>query len=732
MERILTHFYQHLASYKKYFPEFTRENLINYPFSFFTPDLHLPVDSKYRPDIDGLRAIAVSAVVLFHAFPNQLTGGFIGVDIFFVISGYLISSIIYNELDTNSFSFVLFYFRRIRRIFPSLIIVLLACYLIGWSLFLPVEYKNLGAHIAAASIFSSNFLLYSESGYFDEATESKPLLHLWSLGIEEQFYIIWPVLIYVTWKNKLNCFTATIVLILCSFVLNIAKMRTDKIQTFYWPTTRAWELLIGACLATRITHVKDFFEHYRTRLDRLLTVIIYIEPIESNGDTLCKVASIVGTLLIGLPMYFLTKTSDFPGWWAAAPTTGTALLIFTGPQAWINRKILCSRLLVRIGRISYPLYLWHWPLLIYSRIFFAQQNAYSTRIVIIFLSVILAWITYDYIEKSFRFGQLPRIKVALLCILMVGVGFMGYQTYRADGLPYRFPLIMGDLSITREPSIMRNSSITPDLRTTQHPQIMDDIINSEKYFKETIASYRHRVCLLNSDQTESNFGSCVDNPEKQLSMGVTLWGDSHAAHLYPGIIARKPVVRVSQLTVGNCAPVIGLTTPKQQYCKQINDYIFKRISDEKPNTVILAAFWFDYQWQSLTDGLKNTIANMKKIPIENIYLVGPVPRWQNALPRCLYDYVSQNKSRLVPHRLHTCLEPSTANLDKVMDAFATENKINYFSPYKVLCNSDGCLTLIEGNDSRLTVYDTDHLTVRASMFVVSYFPNSFLRFLSGT
>lgn len=176
---------------------------------------------KYRPDIDGLRAIAILSVVGFHAFPVWVKGGFVGVDIFFVISGFLISTIIFDNLERNTFSFIEFYSRRIKRIFPALLVVLIACFAFGWFTLFAEEYKQLGKHIAAGVGFVSNFVLWNESGYFDKAVETKPLLHLWSLGIEEQFYIAWPLLLWVVWKRNLNLLTTTIAVAAMSFVLNI-------------------------------------------------------------------------------------------------------------------------------------------------------------------------------------------------------------------------------------------------------------------------------------------------------------------------------------------------------------------------------------------------------------------------------------------------------------------------------------------------------------------------------
>jgi len=218
---------------------------------------------KYRPDIDGLRAIAVLAVVAFHAFPSWFKGGFIGVDVFFVISGYLISTVIFENLDKETFSFSEFYARRIKRIFPALIIVLIACLVFGWFALLADEYNQLGKHVAAGAGFISNIVFWNESGYFDNVSDTKPLLHLWSLGIEEQFYIVWPFLLWFAWKRNFNILTITVLVCIASFVLNIKGIKQDVVATFYSPETRFWELLSGSLLAWVTLYKKDAYTNLR-------------------------------------------------------------------------------------------------------------------------------------------------------------------------------------------------------------------------------------------------------------------------------------------------------------------------------------------------------------------------------------------------------------------------------------------------------------------------------------
>jgi len=218
---------------------------------------------KYRRDIDGLRAVAVLSVVAFHAFPDWMKGGFIGVDIFFVISGFLISTIIFENLDRGTFTFFEFYARRIKRIFPALLLVLIASFVFGWFALLADEYKQLGKHIAAGAGFVSNLVLWSEAGYFDNSAETKPLLHLWSLGIEEQFYIVWPFFLWFAWKKKFNLLTLTVILTLISFTLNLKGISENSVAIFYSPQTRFWELLSGSILAWFAIYKKNAFTSYK-------------------------------------------------------------------------------------------------------------------------------------------------------------------------------------------------------------------------------------------------------------------------------------------------------------------------------------------------------------------------------------------------------------------------------------------------------------------------------------
>ena len=368
----------------------------------------------YRPDIDGLRAIAVLLVVGFHAFGIQ--AGFIGVDIFFVISGFLISSILFSDFQNHSLSIIDFYRRRIRRIFPALLTVLLFCFGLGWFTLLADEFAALNKHIAAGLAFVSNLVLLGESGYFDSASNTKILLHLWSLGIEEQFYIFWPLLLILFCRLKLKIGALLFTLLAASFLLNVALIYSYPTATFYLPVTRVWELLIGSVLA------------YRSVLQN--------RPLVLWGSA--NLSAWLGFILLILANIFINDRSAFPGWWALLPTLSAALLLSAGPSTWFNQHVLSSRLLVWFGLISYPLYLWHWPLLTFARILDGgRQPSSLVRICMVLLAILLAWLTYRLVEKPIRFNKNSFFTPLRLFLIGLAFFFISGAVYFNGGLPNR-------------------------------------------------------------------------------------------------------------------------------------------------------------------------------------------------------------------------------------------------------------------------------------------------------
>lgn len=363
--------------------------------------------SDYRPDIDGLRAIAVLAVVAFHAFPERLPGGFVGVDIFFVISGYLITGIILRALQQDRFSLMGFYARRVRRIFPALLAMLMMVWVLGRLMMLADEFPQLGKHVLAGSGFAMNLVLYADTQPYFGSINS-PLIHLWSLGVEEQFYLVWPLFLMAIWRLPRWCgwFIAGVVAI--SFAMNLYSVATQPLTAFYFPTNRLWELAIGGLLA--------YFAS-RTASSSTLHASAW-----ANLQATLGLAAIVTSLIL------LNQHMVFPGWFALAPCLGATLLISAGPNAWINRVFLSHPVMVFFGLISYPLYLLHWPLLSFAHT--ADWRGYTplTRIVVIAISIALSYALYRYVERPIRRAR-PMKFAPGLCAAMAVSAVIGYLTF---------------------------------------------------------------------------------------------------------------------------------------------------------------------------------------------------------------------------------------------------------------------------------------------------------------
>jgi peptidoglycan/LPS O-acetylase OafA/YrhL len=613
---------------------------------------------RYRPDIDGLRAIAVLAVIAFHAAPAALPGGFVGVDIFFVISGYLIGSILLAEMAAGRFSFVRFYSRRVKRIFPALIIVLLACYAFGWFNLIDTEFMELGKHVAAGAAFVANLALWSEAGYFDSSAATKPLLHLWSLGVEEQFYIFWPVMLWAFQKGRINPLIGIIAVALGSFAADMVTVVPNPTADFYSPLARFWELLIGCLLA---------YQHLRA--SALGT---------SRGSLFtANMKSVIGCVLILASIVFLRGQVLFPGWRALLPTVGAYLLIDSG-TATFNRKILAAKPLVWIGLISFPLYLWHWPLLVYPRILEGGTPEGWVRACAVFASFVLAWATYRLIERPLRFGKPSQWKVVVLVGLMAIVGFVGFNTYQRHGLSFRLTKMVGQFA-----GVQRDIS----------------------------ASWRTHSCFLegSTDNADTFNASCTDQGNQPL---VFLWGDSHAAALYPGLRALQPSYdfRLAQYTASGCVPLLGTDAPNPR-CESIHNRAFEFLKHDHPKMVILTADWSVDELSRLD----RTVAAMRQAGVQQIVMVGPVPRWHESLPKVYWTYWRKYHATL-PARTRFGLDPTIAPIDQQAQIDAERLHLIYVSAYQKLCdNVNGCDTRSGPGKGQILVFDDAHLTVPGSL-----------------
>jgi len=493
---------------------------------------------QYRPDIDGLRAVAVLSVIAYHAGNTLLTGGFVGVDIFFVISGFLITTIIAREIEAGTFSIARFYERRFRRILPALIVVMAATLLVGAVLLGPVTLMDLGKSAVATALFSSNILFFLQSGYFDGPAELKPLLHTWSLAIEEQYYIFFPLLLLAISRwNSGRYFRWLVALGALSFAACVVVTRHDPSAAFYLIPTRAWELFMGSLLALRAVP-------------------------EIKQQRLREALALSGALLIGYSIVYFSPKTPFPGAAAAIPTLGAALIIYAGIGgqsviAWL----LSRRPVVFVGLISYSLYLWHWPVLVYTRLYSitpAGPSVIAAMLVLIFALSVLTW---NYVETPFREKRLLAQRRGLFAAsgtALAGMLACGALLTGTRGLPQRFTTSSAETLATSDPE-------------------WDHWSACEK-------------------RTDGDFdpGSLCDIGRPNGRPSFLVWGDSHAKSLASGVDLSANLRGLSGKFASRaaCPPLLSIERPSRRSCDRFNSDVLKALAkNPQIGTVLLVARW---------------------------------------------------------------------------------------------------------------------------------------------
>lgn len=533
---------------------------------------------NYRPDIDGLRALAIAPVVWFHSGLGGLSGGFTGVDTFFVISGYLITLIIHREVAEGSFSFARFYERRVRRIAPALLVVTAATLIVGWLILLPYEYDALGRSAVAALTMTSNIFFWREGGYFALSESITPLLHTWSLGVEEQFYLLFPLCLIAAERVRLVR-PAILALALISFVLCIAGTARAPGATFYLLPTRGWELMLGAMLAVGVVRIPD-----RAR----------------DG------ASVVGLLLLVASAFLLTKDASFPGWRATIPAFGALLLIGSGPGS-VGSSLLSLPALVGLGRISYSLYLWHWPIFAFLRHYRADLDlppAWAAGGIVAALG--LSILTYHWIEQPAR-RRSTAYRTVLVSSGLGGAAVLGAGLFAAftGGFPARLP-----------PAVVAIAK--------RH----DDFDPSGK------------ACVnMRLDELRSRCHLGIPGRPR-----FVVWGDSHAAADSEGVAAGMGTPGILA-AMNSCVPATDWVSPRLpgidgQICRRRNREILNGVlEDPALSTVVLVAYWpaqeaavGDTMWASV----QNLVNVLRKHDKRVLLLAGtPDPKfdvpWSNAI-----------------------------------------------------------------------------------------------------
>ncbi len=636
---------------------------------------------KHRSDIDGLRAVAVIAVLLFHAGIARVSGGFTGVDVFFVISGYLITGIILADIAKGRFSIAHFYERRIRRILPALYTVLVGASIATYVLVPPDQFREFGESLIATAFFSSNVLFWHQSGYFRAPAEMKPLLHTWSLAVEEQFYLLYPLFLWgVSRYFRKRYRPVLLVLFFLSCALSIYAVQHFQNAAFYLAPSRAWELLLGGMLAVPVLPP---LRHRRT----------------------ADVLSIIGLASILFGFVMLSRASTFPGLNALYPTIGTALIIYTGSEIETPvSRLLSLRPVVFIGLISYSLYLWHWVLIVLLKYYVARPLAGPEIALILLGSVGLAVLSWHFIENPFR-GRQPVIQsrrllfTGALAMSLAVVGF-GVLVYFKAGLPARFG---NDVVV---------------------------LLQGKQDYWQRREACSARICRVGADNTTPTF---------------LLWGDSHAAAIAPAIEQLANNDGISGFVAWNraCAPVLGLRRYDEddpEGCEHFNSSVLAFIRAHHVQTVFLHARWAliaegtRYKQEpgvpALLTSTRNpaenypqfdrlfraTLDQLRQIS-KNVVIIASVPEVGVDVPTMVArDRINKTAIDFAPRYSEFKQRQSRAlaTLSRAADSYGAR----MIYPDQALCNSSSCLLMVGEYPAYI---DDNHLSTHGAMQLMPAF-----------
>ncbi|WP_166425891.1 acyltransferase family protein [Paraglaciecola sp. 20A4] len=618
---------------------------------------------EFRKDINGLRAIAVIAVVLFHFDASWMPGGFAGVDVFFVISGFLMTGIIFRGIEKESFSILKFYIARANRIIPALAILCLALLVFGWFYLTPFDYRALGKHVGSSLTFVSNFIYWMEAGYFDTASHEKWLLHTWSLSVEWQFYIIYP-LVLVAMRQFMSLKMMKTAILLGSvfgFIFCV-------IATYQWPSTayyllhtRAWEMMIGG--------------------------VAYLYPF-SIQEKRKKLLEWIGLALIVSSYWLISKDNPWPGYLAIFPVFGSFLII----QAQRNNSFITSNIVFqKVGAWSYSIYLWHWP-------FVVAIYYYSLDSIFIYfgitLSILLGFLSYKYIEKiKFRndftsvFGYLKCKPVYFLCI----IGFLGSVIFVGNGI---------------------NTPIRSFASSEEAKYV--SIYHLDNYKKYLPEAFMDQCNFFDVESLSAKVNDISEACTTNGKGGIFIWGDSHAQALSYGIRSTFPNVHINQVASSGCRPLIKADDESiEEYkraCDRSNEMAKNKILKIRPKVILLAQR-IDHDKNDYSEILHYLHEN--KLP-SKLILVGPSPQWQPSLPIAIarrhFNVADKVISDLSFNR-------SVLRINSQLHIDYDNSEIEYFSMIDQLCNKNGCLAKVDDKNTPL-VFDYGHLSLKGSKYVV--------------
>lgn len=629
----------------------------------FRIDWSSSTPEAYRADIDGLRAIAVLAVVLYHFDINLVAGGFVGVDIFFVISGYLITSILRRELQEGTFSFAGFYARRARRILPALVVVLIVSLGLGWVLLMPLDYRELGEQTGHAAVGLSNFYFLHHSGYFDGEADLQPLLHTWSLAVEEQFYLVWPFLLFAAYalgKRSSSVVAAVLSLLaVISFAWSTHQVfGPDAGQAFFMLPARAWELALGG-------------------------LICFMPALQ--GAAIARLCEIGGLAVVLASAILLHEDLPFPGPAALPACLGAVALIWPKAQPFAVSKLLSSPPVVFVGLISYSLYLWHWPILVFYRLYSNDKMPNSTETAgLLALSLTVAVLSYRFVELPFRRRRSTKAAALAfstsLASLAAGIVIVAYA-----GFPGRVPAAAAQLDAIRQQS-----------RTSTFEQCGDSASHNKA-------------------------AACVsDRPVRAKVMVV---GDSHAGHFLPALRAEFPEIQFVPMTTSGCRPVLGFqaVTAKERACAAfVEQALRQQVLEQKFDAVILSARWRNGQ----AERLKDTIAHLRQ-HVPNVVVFGQSLEYKHELIDILVGPSLWRKPLLLAQ---SRLYDNMRKVDIGVREQLVDSGAYYFSVLDAICPTGAASCKVLTPDGVPYIYDHSHLTLAGARQVLASFETLSERF----
>lgn len=616
--------------------------------------------STYRPDIDGLRAVAVLLVVASHLHVPHLAGGYVGVDVFFVISGYLISSIIVPQIAGGTFSLAEFYERRVRRIVPALVVMLAATVPLAWHYLFPTEMVAYARSLLAAVFACSNTLLWSWHGYFDTANDLKPLLHTWSLGVEEQFYLAFPLAAMLAARVRgARAIRLTVVgVAVLSFVAACVVMRASPRTAFFSSALRAWELLLGSMLSQGYVRA----------------------PLSAAARNVCGVA---GLAMIVAAAIVYSGSTVFPGLAALTPCVGAMLVIAAGERgSSVVARLLSLRPMVFVGLISYSLYLWHWPVIVFANLRHAgtcsaaacnEPMSGAMRCGLFALSLVLATLSWRFVEMPFRSGRLRPARRSLFAGSAFAVGAVAacaLLLLRTQGVPARF---------------------TPD--AVQAASHMDF---------DTFRPWRWNQCALALDapsMAQYDQQRCL--PFTPGAKHYLLLGDSHAAQLWPGLSATFPELQFGQANVAGCNLLPAQRKSADAICRQMAEFVYRDLlPSHRVDTLVVSALWYPNDLPAIAE-----LVEFARGYGIDVVIVGPNVSYTAPLPRLLGRLEQAHAMGEVGRYADT----SEAKLDAQMSDLARDVwRVSYVSFFADVCLRGVCPAYAAPGQPMLL--DSNHLT----------------------